>query len=363
LPGRKPCRFMASPFTLVSVPRLDCRRVRVQRADVVLDGYRRLGRGLTLGTVGVLATSVLWVATGVMRVASTQPSDGLLAAVAAAVYLPPHLRHAWCVAHGRRPRGALLGLGFMAVVIVAVLPVIGAQWLSALYPLAGSVLLVLRPPWSLAGFGALVVAVPVLAYVFGQSAWAFYFCLGVFLYGLLYATPVWLVAAIRELRAARGVLAEEAVARERLHLDAQLRQTLGVALDTIATVGDRAVSAIGSAPDQAEDGLRGVVGAARGALAEARRMTAGFRHSRLGEELDAAVALLRGAGVDAHLERPDGVLPEVASDEVLAALRAEVTRLLHDGAVRRCVIAVRADARLEIRSAGAGPGAERVVAV
>jgi hypothetical protein len=54
---------------------------------------------------------------------------------------------------------------------------------------------------------------------------------------------------------------------------------------------------------------------------------------------------------------------EVASDEVLAALRAEVTRLLHDGAVRRCVIAVRADARLEIRSSGAGWDNERVVAL
>jgi hypothetical protein len=352
---------MASSFTLVGTSRPGWRDVRTKWAGVALDGYRRLSRGLTLGTIGVLATSVLWVGTGVMRIASTQPRDSLLALVATAVFLPPHLRHAWSVAHGRRPRGALLSLGFMAVVIVAVLPVIGAQWLSALYPLAGSALLVLRPPWSLAAFGALAAAVPVLAYAFGQPSWAFYFGLGVFLYGFLYATPVWLVAAIRELRAAQGALAEEAVARERLRLDTQLRQTLGTALDTIATIGDRAVPAIGPAPDQAEDDLRGAVRAARGALAEARRMVAGFRHPRLRTELDTAVALLRSAGVDARLERADGVLPDVSA-EVLAALRAEVARLLQDGAARRCVIAVRADARLEIRSSGAGSGPERVLA-
>jgi signal transduction histidine kinase len=352
---------MASPLTLVGTPGLAWRDVRMRWAGVALDGYRRLSRGLTLGTIGVLSVSVLWIGTGVMRIASTQPADGLLAVFAAVAYVPPHLRHAWCVAHGRRPRGALLSLGFMAVVILALLPVIGAQWLSALYPLAGSALLVLRPPWSLAAFGGLVAAVPVLAYAFGQPAWAFYFCLGVFLYGLLYATPVWLVAAIRELREARSVLAEEAVARERLRLDAQLRQTLGLALDTIATVGDRAVSAIGPAPDQAEDDLRDVVSAARGALAEARQMVAGFRHPRLRNDLESAVALLRSAGVDTRLERADGFLPDLAP-EVLAALRAEVTWLLLDGEVRRCVIAVRADARLEIRSTGAGSGTERVVA-
>jgi two-component system sensor histidine kinase DesK len=327
-----------------------------------VDGYRRLSRRLTLGTIGVLATSVLWVATGVMRIASTQPRDSLLAVVATLVFLPPHLRHAWFVAHGRRPRGALLSLGFMAVVIVAVLPVIGAQWLSALYPLAGSALLVLRPPWSLAAFGALAAAVPALAYVLGQPSWAFYFGLGVFLYGFMYATPVWLVAAIRELRAAQGALAEEAVARERLRLDTQLRQTLGSALDTIATVGNRAVSAIGPAPDQAEDDLRGVVGVARGALAEARLTAAGFRQPGLRTELDTAVALLRGAGVDTRVERVDGVRPDFSA-EVLAALRAEVARLLQDGAARHCVITVRADARLEIRSTGAGSGTEVVVAV
>jgi hypothetical protein len=87
---------------------------------------------ISLATIGVLAVSVLWVGTGVMRIASAQPDDGLLAVVATVAYLPPHLRHAWCVAQGRRPRGALLSLGFMAVVIVALLPVIGAQWLSTL---------------------------------------------------------------------------------------------------------------------------------------------------------------------------------------------------------------------------------------
>lgn len=285
----------------------------------------------------MLTGSAGLVTTGVLRTAAyVDPSRVAVAAVATALYLPLHLWHTYHAARGARPPGTGWSLAAMAVVIGAVLPVVGVQWLGALYPLAASALLVLRPPWSFTAFGVLL-AVPVpVAFAFGEPEWAPYFAVGLPLTGLVLSVPVWLIAAVRELRAARHRLAGEAVVRERMRVEAELHETLGTALSAIATTGERAAELLTHAPDQAATHLREVAGAARATLSTARRQGAAWRQGPARAELDTAVVLLRAAGIDAELRVPSG---EVSSAQ-LTELHAQVARLLQDGAVRRCVLEV-----------------------
>jgi hypothetical protein len=280
---------------------------------------------------GVMTGSVGLVALGVMRIAFLAPERTLVAAVATAVYMPAHLWHIHHAARGTRPRGIGWSLAWMAVVVGAVLPVVGVQWLGALYPLGASVLLVLRPPWSIVTFAVLLAVPASVANAFGEPEWAWYFTLGVPLTGLILAVPMWLMRAVRDLQSVRDRLADEAVIRERIRVEAELRRTLGTALEDIATTGDQALLA----PEPAGH-LRAVVAAARTTLSSARRLSASWRHSPVHAELDAAVALLRAAGIDTRLRLPPGGTAEPQ----LAWLRAEVARLLQNGAARQCVIEI-----------------------
>jgi len=155
----------------------------------------------------VITGSAGLVTVGVLRVGYVTPAQFAVAAVATAVYLPVHLWHTYQAAQGTRPRGTAWSLAAMAVVIGGVLPVVGVQWLGALYPLAASALLVLRPPWSFAAFAGLIAVPAPLAFAFGEPSWAAYFTVGLALNGLVLAVPVWLIAAVRDLRSARERLA------------------------------------------------------------------------------------------------------------------------------------------------------------
>lgn len=287
----------------------------------------------------MITGSIGLVTVGVLRVGYVSPAQFTVAAVATAVYLPVHLWHTFHAAQGTRPRGTAWSLAAMTAVIAGMLPVVGVQWLGALYPLAASALLVLRPPWSFAAFAGLLAVPAPVAFAFGAPEWAAYFTVGLALNGLVLAVPVWLIAAVRDLRSVRERLADEAVIRERTRVEAELRSTLGRALEEIATTGERAAALLTPEPDRAADHLRAVVSEARTALATARRLNAGWRQSSAGAELDASVALLRAAGIDAQLRLPAGGRRGVPSAE-LAVLHGEVARLLQDGAVRRCVVEV-----------------------
>lgn len=289
-------------------------------------------RFLGLATAGVITGSTAMVALGVLRVSYVDPSLAAVAITATVIYLPAHLWHTFHVARGHRPPGTVWTFAAMAVVIGAALPVIGVQWLGALYPLGASALLVFRPPWSFVVFAVLLAVPAPVAIAYGQPDWAVYFTTGMALTGLVLAVPVWLIAAARDLQSARARLAEEAVVRERVRVETELRETLGVALETIAATGERA----SQDSERVGEQLKEIVSAARVTLSAARRMNAGWRQSPARDELDTAVALLRAAGIDAELRLPVGGVPEPQ----LTALHDQVARLLQDGAARRCVVEV-----------------------
>jgi signal transduction histidine kinase len=228
----------------------------------------------------------------------------------------------------------------MAAVIIGVVPYLGAFWLGQFHALAVSVLIVLRPPWSFALFGAIVAAQTPLAIMLDQPGMAPFFTIAGALKGLPVFLLIWLVGAVRRLHAARRALADKAVARERLRIDEDLRHTVGTALESIAAQGKRAGELTVHDMPAAEAELRALAQASRRALAETRRLISGYQHTSLPAELDTAATLLSAAGIESRIVLPDGDVPDTVDEAVRATLRADVVRLLQDDTVRRCVIVV-----------------------
>lgn len=354
-------------------PSLAGRRLRQAEGwqEVVgrLKERQRSGSFIRLATAGAVGCSIVLPLLELGRiVGGWTPSPGHAAAalVATACYLPLHVRHVWYAARGSRPAGAGWTLGAMAMVIIGALPVIGTSWLTSLHSLAVSALIIMRPPWSPLVVAGLVAAPTPLAITFGDPEWAAFYTVSVVWRGAAVFVLVWLVGASRRLEHARLMLAQEALARERLRIDGELRRTLGAALEAIAARGQRASVLAGQDAPALEDELRVLVEGSRRALAQARRTIRGYQQLSLRAELDSAAALLTAAGIKTRLELPRGELPDTVDAAPRAALRAAVARLLRDDATRHCWIVVTHQAQdgrvqLEFRSDGAGPAMTPVV--
>jgi two-component system sensor histidine kinase DesK len=263
----------------------------------------------------------------------TQPDQGHLRyAVAATVCCLP--LQVWLVlsaARETRGRGRRWALVALTALVIGMIPVIGVGWLGALYGLTALVLVSVRPPWSLLLSAALVAVPTSVAFVVGHPEWALYFTIGVPLAAVPLAVVVWLVRVARQLQAARLALAREAIVRERLRIDDDLRPTVGNALEVIAAMGDRAAASAARDPAATEQELRSLVGAARQALADARRMVTRYQEVSLRAELGTAATLLSAAGIPTRLVLPPGQLPDTLDEAARAALRRDVARLLRDG--------------------------------
>jgi two-component system, NarL family, sensor histidine kinase DesK len=321
------------------------------------DGSSRFVRLATAGTVGFTVLLPL-VELGRLAVSMGPAGRGPIvpALIATAAFLPLHVGHVLHGLHGSRPVNAGWTLAAMAIVIVAATPIIGAGWLYMFSSLALSVLIVVRPPWSFVLYLGLAAALGLVTLVLGEPRWsALYSPLAVAERAATLFVLVWLVAAARQLQAARRALIDEAVLRERLRIEGELRTTVGDALAAIATQGQRASAMASRDPASAQEELHTLVDGSRRTLAEVRRISSSYQRSTLRAELDTATTLLAAAGVEADLELPPGDLLEVIDERMRATLRSATARLLTDDAVRRCTIAVtREDGglRLQVRREG-----------
>jgi two-component system, NarL family, sensor histidine kinase DesK len=230
-------------------------------------------------------------------------------------------------------------------VIVAIVP-LDDLWLPTFHVVAVSALLVLRPRWSLPIVAVVVAGQVPLSLLLDSAVPAApsYYAVTVLWRSAAVFVPIWLVGAVRRLEQARQELADEAVVRERLRLDGELRETLGAGLRAIATRGQRATALIdgggGREPLALADELQGLVGGARRTLAQARRMISGYQRASLSAELDTAATLLTAAGIETRVVRPPGGVPDTVDEPLRSALRADVARLLREGTAGHCVITV-----------------------
>jgi two-component system, NarL family, sensor histidine kinase DesK len=326
-------------------------------------------RLLGLAGAGAVAVSVALPLFELARVVSgwtASPGQGREAVLATACYLPLHVRHVWFATRGARPPAGRWTLAAMAVVVLGALPVVGTSWLTTLHSLAVSALIVLRPPWSLAAAAALAAAPWPLAAALGDPAWGAFYTVSVLWRGAALFVLVWLVGASRRLQDARLELAAQAIAGERLRIDAELRRTLGVALEAIAVRGERAAALAGGDPARVEAELRALVEGSRRALAQARRTVGGYQRPSPRAELEVAATLLGAAGIPTRVLLPAGDPPAALEAASRAALQGAVARLLRDQAAPgRASIVLGRDGRveLELGGDGAGPATATRVAV
>ncbi|MBE3013984.1 hypothetical protein IL992_33105 [Microbispora sp. NEAU-D428] len=335
--------------------------------------FRRSQRMLLLAPLGAVGCSAALPLVQVALAFGYRGSDlrtGLWSLAATTVYLPLHLRHVWYAARGVRPPSGRWTLAGMAVVILVATPLAGAMWVRSYTALIVSAMLVLPGPWSYVVYGAVMLAVPPVSHTLG-TPWdtAPWLVFSVMCGSMALLLLVWLPAALARLRTAREALAQQAVAQERRRIDAELRRTVGAALESIADRGHRLGSRLAQSgpPAAAEprepakstehaelaDELAGLSADSRRALAETRRRVRGYRQPSLRAELETAAALLSAAGIATRLDLPRSGVPDTIAQPSRAALRAAITRLLRDHAARACTITVTSlggRVRLELRA-------------
>lgn len=333
-----------------------CARVvgRSQVMMVTAPRSARAGVVMRFATGGVLAYCSVFP---IMQVAViAESSDGghgraAWALAATACYLPLHLRHVLYAVRGTRPSYGVATFLAMTAVIAAVIPMAGTLWLPTMHVIAVSALIVLRPRWSLPAVAAVVAAQTPLALALHSSLVdaTSYYTLTVLWRSTAVFVPVWLLGTVRQLDAARQALARDAVLRERLTIDGELRRTLGIALAGIAARGERAGALVErSAVDAA---LHDLVASSRHTLAEARQLIRSYHRPSLRAELETAAVLLTAAGIDTRVVLRSDELPD-AAPEFRARIRAATAALLRDGSARSCVLSVGADGQLDVRRGG-----------
>ena len=272
----------------------------------------------------VLTFSVLVPAVELWRIAVLSSGDDLaIAIVATAAYLPLHLRHVYHGLKGRRPRAAVATLGLMAVVMVAALLIIGQQWVFMFASLAVSALCALPTRWALPAAAAIVLW-PLLSYDWspGIADGVYsgpYLTLSLLFRATSLFTVIWLVAVSRRLSGIRTALSAAAVRAEQAALQEDLRATLGRPLGRVAELSARAGELARQGDAAVPAVVTEMVTASRTALTDVTRLVDAYQRVIARSELEAAAALLNGAGIDAEMVRAAReygplVLPSAGSD-------------------------------------------------
>lgn len=278
---------------------------------------------------------------GVIAQYGDRPDRTIWAVAATAVYLPFHLHHAYWAARGARPPGGVWTLAIVTAVVAGVTPMVGGVWLPVYEVVVVSAVIVLRPPWSFVVAAAIIAAQAPLAWWLGSFAPAAesYYVLTVAWRSASVFVPLWLIGTIVQLQTVRRSLAEDAVVRERLRIDDDLRGTVGTALDSIAVHAERAGALVGHDPDALATELQTLVDSSRRALAETRQMVNEYQSPSLPVELNTAAKLLTAAGIETRVELPRR-FPETVDSGLRASLREATAELLGDDTTRSCVIRV-----------------------
>ena len=269
------------------------------------------GRGPRWATAGVLGLSALLPLVELSRIALGQPAvEALMAAGVLAVCLPLHLRHVAYALRGERPAYAGWSLAVMALLMGWATVASAASWGWMLGSLAVSVLLTVRPPWSLLLLGAVMVGASwegVAEFNQIDTAHGLYFALAVMFRAVCLFAVIRLVVEVRTLDAARNAVAGAAVEHQRADAALRLTRPLVEDLESIGRRADRL-----GRPDQAREEIATLVGEARRVLAEVRAIVSRTRGAGAQRDLVDAGRFLRGDAVSGTPIR-EGVLSPATS--------------------------------------------------
>lgn len=167
------------------------------------------------------------------------------------------------------------------------------------------------------------------------------------------------VAVATELREAREELALVAVSEERLRFARDLHDLLGHSLSLIALKSALAEKLLPKVAENAaaEKELRDLQSVARSALTQVREAVSGYRQPSLAEELVGARTMLEAAGINCHVQRNIGVIPEPVEAVLTWVVREGVTNVVRHSQAKTCEIVLTQDEHvvcIEIKDDGVG---------
>ncbi len=308
-----------------------------------------------LAALAVIGLNVVLAAVELGRLALAPASASLawLALVATACALPLHLRHVAYGLRGIRPPHSYWTLAALASLNIAAAAVIGQVWLMNFALLAVSALIVLPAVWAVLAFALIVILTGPLAGPPDEFSGA-YLMFSVAWRSMTLFVLLWLVAAYRHLDAARREFRDRAVVRDRLRIQIELRRGLGRALDGIVARSCRASALAHTDASGAANELKLLVEQSRRALADARRLIAGYQRASIRGELDAALTLLETAGVEAKLVITTDRPLDAVDERARLAIRSAVLNALRDDTLTRCVLELGENdlGELDVRLAG-----------
>ncbi|MFI8091606.1 sensor histidine kinase [Streptomyces sp. NPDC086080] len=232
-----------------------------------------------------------------------------------------------------------LTLGIQTLLTYLPLVVFHASWGPVSGYLAGSVLLLLPPrvAWPLYAItGLSMLTPPVLEgrpLIDGIHLAETSLLAGLVVFGLTRLTEL-----ITQLHVARGELARQAVARERLRFARDLHDLLGFSLSAITLKSELIHRLIPAHPARAMKEVDEVLSIAGQSLADVRKVASGFRGMSLQQEIKTARAMLDAAGIDVRTEVRLGSLSPQVDTALATTLREAVTNLLRHSDASRCGI-------------------------
>jgi signal transduction histidine kinase len=299
---------------------------------------------------GYFASGMLWVLDAHLPPAQT--------VIAAACLTASLVLLALLSRPGANPRSGLGHLALSAQALCAYVPILVFHDPALGLPgfLAGSALLVLRPPAGPAAFVAVVASIGLAQALLGGGPIGVGYGIvatmnaGLVVYGLSRMRSI-----VIGLHAASSELAALAVTEERLRFATDLHDLLGFSLSAITLKSELSQRLVRSHPDRALHELSEVLDISRQALADVRSVASSYRQLSLDEEIASARSVLAAAGVAVTVRAEHGALPPAIGTTLATVLREGITNLLRHSSAERCDIVI-ADgegaARIEVVNDG-----------
>jgi two-component system, NarL family, sensor histidine kinase DesK len=339
--------------------------VAVSPVDQVLTTVRRSRMLLIALHVPMIAFLTTLGATGLGFMPTGDPAFALPAGLLIGTL---QIRHSLAFVAGRRPRYSVQS--FSAIVLLAVVPAleVSLAWYPSLWFVGASGAMLARQrlrPLILIAVAAAWVALALRDQVghpvtFNEvaSLMTYVFVLGLMGSAALYGSAR-LVRVVDELFDARAQLAQLAIGDERSRVARDLHDVLGQSLTAMSLKGELAVRLLKSDAQRARQELGDLTTLAREALVDVRSVALDQRTVSLASEVSSSTALLRTAGIDAHVHVAVDHLCPTTESLLGWAVREGVANVLRHSAASRCAIRIfRSDGviRLEIANDGAvGP--------
>ena len=283
------------------------------------------------------------------------------------------LRHSGAARRSSRPRWWPATLALQATLMyVFYIPPLNILTTNVGF-LAGSILLLMPYRWRWAAFAAVVFSWSALYATVPLKGEPDYYrnAFGVLYFAALYSLTglevygiSWLARLARQLEGLRGEVARMAAVQERLRVDQDIHDLLGLGLSAVALKSDLVGALVGRDDSKAAIEMAEISRICAAAQSDVRLVTGDGARLFFFDELAAAQRILTSAGIMVATDLPDGPL-SAAADEVLApVLREAVTNVLRHSAATHCVISVTLEPGrllLSVRNDGAAQQLERPV--